>query len=246
MPTLWSVPCEMAAFLYAFLKKNPHHDISICHTVRVDVARARNTLIKEFLKTDSDYLLFLDDDNVPDSTDFLDKMLEANKPVISWLVPSRRPDGGGRHRLCVFRQTTKESWGLAHEQYINIPEWPDVFPIDTCWMGCVLCKRDVIEIMAQSFEMPCEIKISYYVWSSEDNDWMREDMTDMTKIKVGALRFKRMLGEDLLFFERASFLWINLYAHKGVTCSHIGDAWNINIDEHITKMNEWKWLFIIN
>ena len=73
-------------------------------------------------------------------------------------------------------------------------------------MGCVLCKRDVIEIMAQSFEMPCEIKISYYVWSSEDNDWMREDMTDMTKIKVGALRFKRMLGEDLLFFERASFL----------------------------------------
>jgi hypothetical protein len=68
----------------------------------------------------------------------------------------------------------------------------------------------------------------------------------MTKIKVGALRFKRMLGEDLLFFERASFLWVHIYAHKWVTCSHIGDAWNININEHITKMNEWKWLFIIN
>ena len=93
MPTLGSVPCDMAVFLYAFLKKNRHHDITIYHTVRVDVARARNALIKEFLKTDSDYLLFLDDDNVPDSTDFLDKMLSNNKPVVSGLVPSRRPDG---------------------------------------------------------------------------------------------------------------------------------------------------------
>ena len=91
MPTLGSIDTRMAVFLYALLKTSKHQ-ISICHTNRAEIATARNELIKDFLRSDSDYLWFLDDDNIPESIDCLNKLLEARKPIISALVPSRLPD----------------------------------------------------------------------------------------------------------------------------------------------------------
>lgn len=101
------VPVQMATFLYTLLKSTKH-DIRITHVARCDISHARNRMITDFLSTDNDYLLFLDDDNPPESIDFLDKMIEARKPVITALVPSRLPDGEGKHRLCIFKEGIKE------------------------------------------------------------------------------------------------------------------------------------------
>ena len=53
---------------------------------------ARNALLSDFKKGNKEYILFLDDDNVPESLDFIDKLLEVNQPVVTGLVPSRLPD----------------------------------------------------------------------------------------------------------------------------------------------------------
>jgi glycosyltransferase involved in cell wall biosynthesis len=90
MPTMGTIPTQMAVFLYALLKTSKH-DITIVHTNRADIAHARNTLIKDFLSSDCDYLLFLDDDNPPESVDAIDKLIEARKPIISGLIPTRTP-----------------------------------------------------------------------------------------------------------------------------------------------------------
>lgn len=103
MPTMGSIPTQMAVFLYALLKYSKH-EITICHTNRADISHARNILIEDFLKTDCDYLLFLDDDNPPEDVDIIDKLIEARKPVISALVPSRTPTRDGDHFLCVFTE----------------------------------------------------------------------------------------------------------------------------------------------
>lgn len=82
MPTLGSVDTRMSVFLYALLKTS-NHEISITHTNRVDISTARNELIMDFLRSDSEYLWFLDDDNIPERIDCLEKLLEARKPIIT-------------------------------------------------------------------------------------------------------------------------------------------------------------------
>jgi len=233
MPTLWHVDIKMNAFLYALLKTSKH-DISIYHTARNDISHARNELIREFLKTNDDYLFFLDDDNPPESIHSIDKLIEARKPVISWLVPSRLPDKQWRHRICVFQEWMGKDWRHEYIQQFTIPEWPDVFEIANCGMGCVLIEREVVKLVAEEYDRPCEMRVVwYYDWWWES--WVRDERIDYTKIKDWTVRFRRYMSEDLLFFERAREFGVKLYAHKWVQCEHFGEQNIISIKSHIWK-----------
>ena len=213
---------------------------------RADISFARNTIINDFIKTDCTHLFFYDDDNPMENPWDIDKLLEVNQPVVTGLVPSRLPDWSGVHRLCIFQQWVKESWELTYKQYINIPSWPEVFQIANCWMGCVLVRRDVVETIMKHFPRPCEMKMCTYFWSDEDNEWVRDELIDPSKIKGWMLRFKRYLSEDLLFFERAWDLGFPIYAHKGVKCTHLGEQPLVTIDTNINKANASLWLFKLN
>lgn len=226
-----SIPIEMASFLMA-LQKTTKHSVSVSFLPRADISHARNELIKDFLKTDNDYLLYLDDDNPPESIDFLDKLIEAKKPVISWLVPSRLPDGEWRHRLCIFQEWMKETWEHEYIQQFNVPSG-EVIEIANCGMGCVLIEREVVKLVVKEFDRPCEMRMVWYYWDEEDREWIRDERTDYAKLKDGTLRFKRYMSEDLLFFERAKEFGIKLYANTGVKCTHIWNPSVISIKQHI-------------
>ena len=50
-------------------------------------------------------------------------------------------------------------------------------------MGCVLVRRDVVETIMKHFPRPCEMKMCTYFWSDEDNEWVRDELIDPSKIK---------------------------------------------------------------
>lgn len=229
MPTLWSLDTKMALFLYELLKTTSHN-FTIFHTVRQDIVRARNNIIKEFLKTDCEYLLFLDDDNIPDSIDFIDRMLEARKHIISALIPTRTLSENGNHLLCIFYENTNGYWEHQYWQYTNIPNW-DLTEIANCGMGCVMIKRNVIEDISKKYVYPCMMWEYWYYQSGAG--YLREDDIDIYKLEEGRLRFKRFMSEDLLFFERCRWLGYKIYAHKNVTCSHIWENKIITVKNHI-------------
>jgi len=56
--------------------KSPYH-IHYYEEPEVGIVAARNKCVKEFLNTESDYLLFIDDDEWPEESDWVQKMLEA-------------------------------------------------------------------------------------------------------------------------------------------------------------------------
>lgn len=235
----WNIPTQMVSLLLA-LQKTTKHDLYTVFISRFSIDQARNRFFEDFLKTDCDYFLALDDDNPPENLNFLDKLLEANKPIISWLVPSRTPIADWTHFLCIFTERYKPSGEHEYKQYVNIPEWPEVFEISNCGMWCVLMKREVIEAMKE-YERSCESRMVWYYFEDDTKQWLRDEQVDYTKIRDWMFRFKRYMSEDLLFFERAKE-WFKIYAHKWVKCQHIGNNEIIEVGKHIISNNYKQWL----
>lgn len=233
MPTLGSIDVRMCAFLYALLNTTSHK-LTICHTSRVWIASARNELIREFLKSDNEYLLFLDDDNPPEDVWFLDRMIADKKPVVSWLVPSRLPDEDKRHRLCIFGEWIKEDGRHEYFQAFRVPKSKETFQIANCGMGCVLIERWLVKMVSEEFDLPCEERMVWYFdWGEEW--WIRDERMDYDKAKNWMLRFKRRMSEDLLFFERCRDFGATLWCNPTVQCEHFSGGDVISIKTHIWK-----------
>lgn len=237
MPLIdWKIDYKMSYFFSKFFK-NDSYDVELFHTIRTDINRARNTIIEKFLNWVYTHLLFLDDDNPPESPYFLERMLKADKDIVTALIPSRQKAKiwewykWEAHRLCIFYDKMEE-WMYWYSQFLNIPEWPSLFEIANCWMWCVLIKREVVEAVAKKYESPCEMWYKYYykIW----DDIIREDDIDIYALKDWILRYKKWISEDLLFFERAVWLWYTIWADKTIWCTHD----NITIKEHIIEANK--------
>lgn len=198
MPTMGSVPVQTATFLYALLKTTKH-EILINHTDRAGICDARNLLLSEFLKSDCDFLFFLDDDNPPESVECLDALLSVGKPIVSGIVPSRTPDHTGRHKICVFSEEIKPTGELTYlPTYGELAREP--FRIANCGTGCVIVSREIASKVSERYDRPFESRIVTYY--RDGDEWVRDELCDVSKIAQGTLRFKRHMGEDLLFFER--------------------------------------------
>lgn len=238
MLTLGSLNIRMASFLYSLLK-DTCHDITIVHTERVDVSNGRNDILFKFKNSDCEYLLFLDDDNPPEDLWFLDEMLSHDKDIVSALVPSRKPDDKGFHRLCIFREAVNPKTGIPrYEQYCNVPK-EKLTEIANCWMGCVLISKRVVEDIFKEYNTPCQLWEFWYYKSGDK--FLREDDVDMYKLQGWQLRFKRYISEDLLFFERARWFGYKIWADNEVWCYHIGESKLITVNEHIIAKNYNLW-----
>ena len=238
-----TLPTSMASFLMQ-LAKTTKHDIYPVFINRTGIDQARNKFIEDFLTTDYDYLLFLDDDNPPEDINFLDKLIQANKPVITWLIPSRTPIADWTHFLCIFTERIKSTWEHEYKQYVNIPEWPEIFEVANCGMWCVLIEREVVKLISEEFDRPCEARMVWYYYDEDEKQWIRDERCDYDKLKDWMKRFKRYMSEDLLFFERAKEFGVKIYAHKWVRCSHIGNPEIIEVWKYIISNNYKLWLVL--
>ena len=70
MPNLWSIPASMVKYL--FTMEIPWNvSVSLSTPERMPVMLARNEIIKQAVVWWYDYILFLDDDNVPEQKNIL-------------------------------------------------------------------------------------------------------------------------------------------------------------------------------
>ena len=105
--------------------------------------RARNILIADFLKTDYDYIFFTDARTVG-YIDTLDKLLAADKPVISATAQTFKNAYDGSRILV----PTSFVWNEDMTGYVY-HYGKDIEEVDVTHLACTLIKREVIETMAR-------------------------------------------------------------------------------------------------
>lgn len=104
------------------------------------VEKARNHIVQEFLKTDATHLFFIDADTIP-PLDALDKLLKADKDIISGLTPiiehdpTRANDSNGFYK----------KWNCVGEDDQLLKPNMGIVPIKGAGGSCILIKREVFE-----------------------------------------------------------------------------------------------------
>lgn len=151
---------------------------------------ARNLVVKHFLEnTDCTHLFFIDADTIP-PLDALQKLLEANKPVISGCTPTMRLDQYTDEQKVQFMIMRHGIDTRGKEGIITV--WGEgVEPIDYTGGSCLLIKREVLEKLPK----PC-FKFEY----NDDGLVAR--------------------GEDIHFCNLLAAQGVPLYAHFDVVCNH--------------------------
>lgn len=124
------------------------------------IQRGRNLLLENFLKTDSDYLFFLDDDVVLLDDNAVDKLVEAEADIIGGMVVCKKPP---------FRP----NWlplGLKYDDLRGKEHPVRVRYVST---SCMLIRREVCKEIKRSSKYPfdcfeIEIPDRGNVYLSED------------------------------------------------------------------------------
>lgn len=123
--------------------KNKDKDIMLFPTMGVrPVEKARNTIVEEFLKTDATHLFFIDNDTIP-PLDALDKLLKADKDIISGLTPIVEHD---ENRLNDSNGFYKK-WNCVGVDDKLLKPHTGILPIKGAGGSCLLIKREVFEKM---------------------------------------------------------------------------------------------------
>ena len=145
--------------------------------------RARNILISRFLKTDFDYILFIDERTVG-HVDTLDQLLAADKPVISATSQTFKILSGNRKALVPTSFVAKE--GKNKYRY---HAGKGVEEVDVTNMACTLVKREVIENMARPW-------FKFEFLDEDGTELMGEEFTFCQKVKEAG--YKIYVDYDVL------------------------------------------------
>jgi GT2 family glycosyltransferase len=153
---------------------------------------ARNFCVKEFLKSDSTHLFFLDSDVIP-PLHALEKLIAADKDVVTGFYPSMRIDPNKKQ----FKILNVFSYGVDERgKHGLIPivkaEGDGLIKVDRAGGGCLFIAREVLE----------KIGAPYFKFQYDDE---------------GLLKY----GEDIDFCKKAADAGYQLYAHTGVVCGHV-------------------------
>jgi len=110
------------------------------------ISNNRNQIVKDFLRTDCDYLMMLDDDTCPLKNPL--ELIEHDKDVIGAIYPGRTNEGIIFHIYKFGEEYPKK---LVFKQYDN-SEIRGLTKIDAIGTGCVIIKRNVLEKIKRPFE----------------------------------------------------------------------------------------------
>ena len=100
----------------------------------------RNTLVKEFLKTDNEWLMMVDEDNPPVKNPL--ELIKLNKEVIGLPTMMWRGIGGKDGNSGVAFNAYK-AVGLDWQTLVNDGE--KIVEVDRVGTGCIIIRRDVLE-----------------------------------------------------------------------------------------------------
>lgn len=105
---------------------------------------ARNTIIKEFLELEYDYLWWIDDDIVP-LPDTMHKLIQADKDIIGATCFSMKSDNG---EYFPYPVTLRYNEDKKYEVYYG----QGIEEVDTIGGACVMVKRRVYEVIERPYE----------------------------------------------------------------------------------------------
>lgn len=192
---------------------------------RQPIQYARNQLIEKAVLWGYDYLWFVDDDNPPNN-DVLQKLLEADKSIVSAVVPLRYGDGDN-DILNIFVET--ETW--ASINVTDLREFDEqVIKVHNAGTGCILVRRDALQDLYRKTKWHCcNFERWNYVWNKKTEkaelyvDQDKQDWREHTYVadwdgninKIG-----KNVSEDLVMFETLKGLWHEIYCDITATCYH--------------------------
>ena len=199
LPVYQQMPTFFCQCLLALQKIKPLPiDIHICQGD--GVARSRNNLTAEFLKSDCTHLLFIDSDLIF-SADHIVKLLERDLPVVGGFYPKK--------------QQGPLEWVLN-----TLPDDPPqtaegLKPVRYIGTGFIMIKREVFEQMATHY--PELLFREDYGRRGEAHDfWSMGVYVD----KVTGNR--RYLSEDWYFCQRWLDMGGKIYGDPSVILKHLG------------------------
>lgn len=125
----------------------------LCHVPSLPVAR--NTLVQEFLKSDADFCLWLDDDGLPESPTepnlamklLYECLVETGESIATGLYRAKQEHG---FHYAIWVEIVKEDGKIA---YANIDNWnPEInwFSVDVAGLGFCMMRRRVYEDMVKA------------------------------------------------------------------------------------------------
>jgi len=135
------VRVELASKLVRWTQEQKQHEIYLVFSNLRPIEHNRNTLVQEFLKSNNDYLLMIDSDNIPAKNPI--ELIHFQKDIIScpvWIYQQ------GHKHLNVYRQKENEDYLVPIENEKGLKE------IDATGTGVILLSRKVLETIKKPFE----------------------------------------------------------------------------------------------
>lgn len=116
---------------------------------------ARNTLVKEFLNSDADFCLWLDDDGLPEEPAdpniamkaLYECLMQTGESIATGLYRAKQVHG---FNYAIWMEVTRPDGGVG---FANINDWPQTvnwFPVDVAGLGFCMIRRKVYEDMAKA------------------------------------------------------------------------------------------------
>lgn len=144
IPNKGSISTELVINLIQW-SHNKEYDIKIHAPIGLyPLDNARNNIVKDFLKSDCEYLWWIDDDIVP-PIDVLDRLVSADKDVISAVCFSMRQHND---EYFPYPVTLRLNDNKGYEIYYG----SGVEEVDAVGGACVLVKRNVYESITRPYE----------------------------------------------------------------------------------------------
>lgn len=163
------------------------------------VAKARNAIVFRALENGATHLLFVDDDNPPPQNT-LERMLKADKDIITAPILSRHAP----FVPCVFKKVSIENNELSGYENLEKIDTTggETVKIDACGMACTLIKREVLEKLWKEYE-------------GEPFAFSRDP------IKPVNGKVRREMSEDVTFCERATNAGFEIWCDTTIRPKHL-------------------------
>lgn len=145
MKTLIAVPCmDMVAapFAQSLATLNREGECLVSFLIGSLIYESRNTLSKQAITHDCDYVLWFDSDMVfePDTLQKMLKHMEDGRDIVTGLYFRRRPP----FTPVIFKDITFDDDG--HGVATGFDDYPEdeLFEVAACGFGCVMVRKDVL------------------------------------------------------------------------------------------------------
>ena len=124
------------------LRKTAPYNLLLFVEKEKGIVKARNRVVSEFLKTDSEALIFVDDDEWPVKTDWIQTLIETQKNKDADIIYSN---------VEIIPETDQLSW--TKDAFTGNSMGSDIVITDKFYTNNILIRRNVLEEMHPLFDM---------------------------------------------------------------------------------------------